>query len=151
MHSDPEVMTDRKTIFVYWIPPVAWMVFISPVNALLTSQRTSSFFMPLIAWLLPQASLHMTATLHILLRKTGHFLEYALLAFLLFRAFRGGRQAFELTWIVYAGLISLGYSALDEYLQTFTLTRTGSLYDWIIDASGIACSLGLLVWKKRRV
>jgi VanZ family protein len=136
--------------FIYWLPPVAWMIFISPVNALLTSQTTSSLIMPLIAWLLPEASRHMMETLHILLRKTGHFLEYAFLAFLLFRAFRGRENAFQFTWILCAALISLGYSALDEYLQTFTSARTGSFYDWLIDASGIACSLGILIRKHKK-
>jgi VanZ family protein len=92
----------------------------------------------------------MVETLHGLLRKAGHFLEYAFLAFLLFRAFRGRGKPFRYTWILYAGLISLGYSALDEYLQAFIPARTGSFFDWIIDASGIACSLGILMIRGKR-
>lgn len=143
-------MMDLRNALIYWLPPLAWMIFISPMNDLLTSHSTSSLIMPLIAWVFPDASRHTSEALHILLRKTGHFLEYAFLAFLLFRGFRGSKKTYQFTWILYAGLISLGYSALDECLQTFIPARTGSFYDWLIDSSGIACSLGILSWKKKR-
>jgi len=143
-------MTTLRNALVYWLPPVVWMIFISPVNDLLTSHSTSSLIMPLITWLLPHASRHTADTLHILLRKAGHFVEYAFLAFLLFRGFRGIKKTYQYTWILYAGLISLGYSAMDEYMQTFIPARTGSFYDWLIDSSGIACSLAILSWKNKR-
>lgn len=143
-------MINLRNALIYWLPPAVWMIFISPLNNLLTAHSTSSLIMPLIAWLLPDASRHVSETLHILLRKTGHFLEYAFLAFLLFRGFRGSNKSFQFIWLLYAGLISLGYSALDEYMQTFVPGRTGSFYDWLIDASGIACSLGIILSKNKR-
>jgi VanZ family protein len=39
---------------------------------------------------------------------------------------------------------------MDEYIQTFIPARTGSFYDWLIDSSGIACSLAILSWKNKR-
>jgi VanZ family protein len=39
---------------------------------------------------------------------------------------------------------------MDEYMQTFIPARTGSFYDWLIDSSGIACSLAILSWKNKR-
>jgi VanZ family protein len=143
-------MTTLRNALVFWLPPVLWMIFISPVNDLLTSHSTSSLIMPLITWLLPRASQHTSETLHILLRKTGHFLEYAFLAFLLFRGFRGSKKTLQFTWILYAGLISLGYSAMDEYMQTFIPTRTGSFYDWLIDSLGILFALGILSGKHKK-
>ena len=143
-------MTTLRNALVFWLPPVLWMVFISPVNDLLTSHSTSSLIMPLITWLLPRASQHTSETLHILLRKTGHFLEYAFLAFLLFRGFRGSKKTLQFTWILYAGLISLGYSAMDEYMQTFIPTRTGSFYDSLIDSLGILFALGILSGKHKK-
>jgi VanZ family protein len=139
-----------KNAVIYWLPPIIWMLFISPLNGLLTSHSTSSFVMPLITLLLPQASLNTAETIHIILRKTGHFLEYAFLAFLLFRALSSGGTNVQFSHILYAALISFGYSALDEYLQTFTPARTGSALDWLIDASGIACSLVILSIRKMR-
>ena len=143
-------MTTLRNALVFCLPPVLWMIFISPVNDLLTSHRTSSLIMPLITWLLPRASQHTSETLHILLRKTGHFLEYAFLAFLLFRGFRGSKKTLQFTWILYAGLISLGYSAMDEYMQTFIPARTGSFYDWLIDSLGILFALGILSGKHKK-
>jgi VanZ family protein len=143
-------MTTLRNALVFWLPPVLWMIFISPVNDLLTSHSTSSLIMPLITWLLPRASQHTSETLHILLRKTGHFLEYAFLAFLLFRGFRGSKKTLQFTWILYAGLISLGYSAMDEYMQTFIPARTGSFYDWLIDSLGILFALGILSGKHKK-
>lgn len=143
-------MINLRNTSIYWLPPVAWMIFISPVNDLLTSHSTSSLIMPLLTWLFPDASRHTSETLHILLRKAGHFVEYAFLAFLLFRGFRGSKKTLQFTWILYAGLISLGYSAMDEYMQTFIPARTGSFCDWLIDSSGIACSLAILSWKNKR-
>jgi len=143
-------MTTLRNALVFWLPPVLWMIFISPVNDLLTSHSTSSLIMPLITWLLPRASQPTSETLHILLRKTGHFLEYAFLAFLLFRGFRGSKKTLQFTWILYAGLISLGYSAMDEYMQTFIPARTGSFYDWLIDSLGILFALGILSGKHKK-
>jgi VanZ family protein len=133
----------------YWLPPLLWMLFISPLNGILTSHNTSSFVMPLITWLLPDAGMHAAETIHIILRKAGHFLEYAFLALLLFRAFSRRGKTFRLNYIFYAGLISLGYSALDEYLQTFIPARTGSFRDWVIDASGVVCALGILAIRNK--
>lgn len=143
-------MIDIRNTLITWLPPVLWMLFISPFNGLLTSHSTSSIVMPFITWLLPQASLNTAETVHMLMRKTGHFLEYAVLASLLFRAFGGKGKPFRFSYILYAGLISLGYSALDEYLQTFIPARTGAVRDWLIDASGVVCALGILSIRTKR-
>lgn len=137
-------------MLIYWIPPLAWMIFISPLNSLLTTRETSAVFLPLLSWVLPHLTPETKATLHVIFRKMGHFLGYALLASLLFRAFRGGAKTLRFSPVVAAGLISLGYAALDEYLQTLIPARTGSFYDWIIDSCGIASALSILLWKKKR-
>lgn len=142
-------MREKRNAVIYWLPPVLWMLFISPINELLTSHSTSSFVIPLITWLWPQASQNAVEGIHIILRKTGHFLEYALLAFLLLRAFSKGGRAYRLSYIFYAAIISIGYSAMDEYLQTFIPARTGSARDWLIDISGVAFSLGILSIRKK--
>jgi VanZ family protein len=138
---------------LYWLPPIAWMIIISPFNALLASESTSSFLMPLLQWLLPFASQSTVEIIHLLIRKTGHFLEYAFLALLLVRAFRGYKQTWRFQWILYAGLIATGYAAMDEYMQSFMPTRTGAVYDWFIDTSGVCFSLGMvtrkIIWSNR--
>ena len=82
-----------KKILSYWLPVIAWMVFINPLNNELTTESTSRFLVPLLQWLFPaadQATIHL---LHIAVRKCVHFFNYAFLAFLLFRAFRAGGEA----------------------------------------------------------
>jgi VanZ family protein len=74
--------------------------------------------------------------LHTIIRKCGHFSEYGFLSYLLFRGIRGRNKRLNLKWITYAGLITIGYGALDEFLQTFISSRTGSAYDWMIDSAG---------------
>lgn len=131
-----------NNLIVYWIPPLIWMIIISPLNGLFTAENTSSFIEPILRWLLPQATSETVHSLHILIRKISHFLEYALLTFLWFRAFRRGSQGIHWKWIAYAGCISIVYAALDELLQAQIPSRTGAVLDWMIDSAGILCMLG---------
>ncbi len=69
-------------------------------------------------------------------RKLIHFAEYALLAFLWWRALvtvtSPGRAA------LFAFLLASGYAATDEYHQTFVEGRHGTPVDWAIDSAGAA-------------
>jgi VanZ family protein len=69
-------------------------------------------------------------------RKLIHVAEYALLAFLWWRALvtvtSPGRAA------LFAFLLSSGYAVTDEYHQTFVEGRHGSPVDWAIDSAGAA-------------
>ena len=139
-----------KTFVIYWLPPLIWMAIIFPSNGYLSSESTSYIIVPLLQWLLPHASQSTIDILHITVRKCAHFFNYAFLAFLLYRAFRAGnRKVWRPQWIVYAGLIAAIYGSLDEYMQTFIPSRTGSVYDWIIDSSGAIFALGTLSLRKK--
>jgi VanZ family protein len=133
-----------KHFLIYWLPPVAWMMFIFPSNAVLTADSTYFFIAPLLRLLFPEAGPQTIETLHILVRKCTHFFNYAFLAFLLFRAFRAGDKEFRLKWIIYAGGIAVAYAALDETAQVIMPARTGSVYDWLIDALGAVVALGVI-------
>jgi VanZ family protein len=70
-------------------------------------------------------------------RKFAHFFEYAVLATLLFRAFKAeSRIAWRFSWASYSFAIVVVWSLLDEFHQTFTSQRGGSIYDSMIDSSG---------------
>lgn len=75
-------------------------------------------------------------------RKIIHFAQYALLAYLWWRALREGlgvRRA-----ALAAFLVTVAYAATDEYHQTFVKGRNGSPVDWAIDTAGAgAASLRL--------
>ncbi|MBM4146888.1 MAG: VanZ family protein [Nitrospira sp.] len=138
-----------KTFIVYWLPPLAWMAFIFPTNESLSSHNTSQIIIPVLKWFLPYAGQATIDALHALIRKFAHFFSYALLAFLLLRAFRGNNSIWRPQWAVYAGLIAIGYGLLDEYAQTFIQSRTGSFYDWLIDSSGVIVMMGLISLKNK--
>lgn len=139
-----------KKLVIYWLPPILWMWFIFPTNDALTVSSTSRIIVPLLMWLFPNADSVTIDSLHILARKSIHFLDYAFLAFLLFRAFRGRNKGWQMRWVSYAGIITIGYSSLDEFFQTLIPSRTGEFSDWIIDAAGAVFALGIITIMKKR-
>jgi len=139
-----------KSFLVYWLPPILWMAFLFPMtNDSLTAESTSSILEPIIRWFFPHANPATVEIIHIVIRKTGHFIEYFVLAFLLFRAFRGNSRIVQMRWIFYAGCIAAGYGALDEFLQTMTPSRSGEVYDWMIDTAGVVAALWIITAKYR--
>jgi VanZ family protein len=89
-------------------------------------------------------------SLHFIIRKAAHFTEYGILALLLFHAFRSGAAtSWKRSWAIYSLLIIVVYALSDEYHQTFTETRVGSIYDSLTDIAGGFTALFLL-WLVRR-
>ena len=78
--------------------------------------------------------------------KPTHFLEFALLGFLLVRGFGvgKGKASFLLAW-----LLAVIYGTVDEYHQSFVEGRIPSALDVLADALGAAAgaAAGLLVEK----
>jgi VanZ family protein len=85
-------------------------------------------------------------------RKFAHFFEYAILASLLFRAFRAESPAlWRFSWTSYSFAIVVVWSLLDEFHQTFTTRRGGSLYDAMIDsAGGLFALLCITIYFRRK-
>ena len=81
-------------------------------------------------------------------RKIIHLFEYALLAFLWWRAFRGrlGSRRAALA----AFLVTVAYAASDEYHQGFVEGRHGSPVDWLIDSAGAGLAALHLAGRERR-
>lgn len=138
-------MSTAKKFFLYGLPPLLWMAFIFPVwNRALGSSRIYETFADVYRWLVPHVSAHALNTAYIIFRKTLHFIEYGFLAFLFYRAFRGGRGPF---WSKRAGLLAaaaaIAYGFLDELLQSFVPNRFGSPFDWAVDTAGILTVVAL--------
>ena len=73
------------------------------------------------------------ALLHLLVRKTAHFSEYALLG----AALRQFLRTFPFRWPgAAAWLAATLYAVLDEWHQTFVAGRSGQLRDICIDSAG---------------
>lgn len=91
-----------------------------------------------------------------LLRKSAHFLEYALLAYLWFRALRGEAAShWKWSWFLVALLATVLWASLDELQQGFISTqRTGSPWDVLIDSSGALSALIVVylvtLWRSTR-
>jgi hypothetical protein len=67
-------------------------------------------------------------------RKLLHFTEYALLAFLWWRALRTRMTTRDAA--VAAFLVTAAYAATDELHQSFVEGRHGTVLDWAIDSAG---------------
>src|SRR5262245_48135533 len=92
--------------------------------------------------------------LHRLTRKAAHLLEYAILAGLLLRAFRAGAMgAWHWHWATRSFMLVALYAGLDEYHQTYTRYRTGTVSDSMLDMVGGLLALGLLwlLWRQHAV
>lgn len=126
----------------YWLPPVVWMGLILLLSSDAGSAvHTRSVLLPILRALLAWATPSQLDTIHGLLRKGAHLTEYAVLAALWFRAFARGRGlgARTATWSALA--IALGWAFVDELLQSWQLSRTGSPTDVAIDAAGAVGAL----------
>jgi VanZ family protein len=127
----------------YWAPPFLWMAAILIFSTdLFSAGNTGGLVAKIIMWLVPAISDEGLQTAHFLIRKAGHFTVYAVLAFLLLRAFRADSPLrWRRQWALYSFFIVGIYALLDEYHQTFTTSRSGSIYDSMIDLTGGACML----------
>jgi VanZ family protein len=72
-------------------------------------------------------------------RKLVHFTEYALLAFLWWRALRTRMSTRAATLAAFG--IASAYAASDELHQTFVHGRHGNPVDWAIDSAGAATAM----------
>jgi VanZ family protein len=127
----------------YWAPPIIWMsaIFFFSTDVF-SGDNTGSLLWKVIGFIYAGVTHELFDSIHFYIRKAAHFSVYAILALLLFRAFRAGDGArWRFRWALSSLLIVFLYALLDEYHQTFTLHRTGSIYDSLIDTSGAMTTL----------
>jgi VanZ family protein len=133
-----------------WLPVVAWMIFIFVGSTdLLSAEHTSRFIGPFLRWFAPDISEATIASIQLVVRKCAHVTEYAILAALLFRAFRQNRPRLGRIFAV-TFFIAAVYAALDEFHQSFVASRIGSPWDVLIDTSGVVIGLALCYGFRRR-
>ncbi len=127
----------RERLWRY-VPLGLWILFISFASTSeFSAVNTSTVLRPLVLWFVPSLNESQLATVHFLLRKLGHFTEYAVLAYLARRAFISSSHEFlRRYWFQAAVLLIVVYALLDEFHQSFVPTRTASIYDSAIDAAG---------------
>ena len=125
-----------------WLPAILWAAVIWTFSTKYFSAEQSGSILSAIAHrFFPSITAETLSLLNHYIRKTAHFTEYFIFCLLLFRAVRGGRKGWRWTWALAAFAIAAGYSALDEFHQSFVPVRTASPYDSLLDSAGAFVSM----------
>jgi VanZ family protein len=145
-------------VFVrYWLPVVLWMSVIFGFSTEAGAPRhTSRIIGPLLRWFNPEISDEAIREVKLVVRKTAHLTEYAILALLVWRArrqpVRGKRRPWRRADAFFAFAIAALFAVTDEWHQSFVPSREGKFLDVLIDSTGAA--LGLIAcwsfgrWRK---
>lgn len=116
------------------------MAFIFTASSdLMSAEHTSRFLVPFLRWLKPDISPPTIVQIHFLIRKGAHLTEYAILAVLLWRAFRFHRSNVRSSLWPQAAIalaVAIIFAAMDEYHQALVPTRGSSPIDVMIDSCG---------------
>jgi VanZ family protein len=146
---------DQKQLLKAWIAAGLWIVLIAiESTSYLSSDNTSRILYPILHFLFGIDPLHF-AILHHYIRKSGHFVGYFMLSFLLFRAWRAtlpSTSLWALRWAGIAFLMSAFVASMDEWHQTFIPSRTGLVSDVFLDSTAalIAQIVIFLFFQARR-
>jgi VanZ family protein len=132
-----------------FLPPLVWTGCIGWFSSdAWSAARTGSLLLPLLKQLIPWAAPELIETLHWVIRKAAHLVEYAILALLWRRAL--APSVGTPGWRLPLALCVLT-AALDELHQATTLTRGASAADVLLDSAGAAMALvALAPWRSKR-
>ncbi len=118
-------------ILTRWLPVVLWAaIILMASNDALSSTSTAGLFQRTFGFSLGFWP-------HAIIRKCGHLFEYAVLALLAWRA--SGRLGVAVA-------VAFFVAVVDETKQSFTLARTGSVWDVLLDTSG--AFLATVAWRR---
>jgi VanZ family protein len=132
---------------------VAWAAFVLFAStANFSASNTSRIIRPLLLWLFPDITEPTLLRVHFFVRKCAHFTEYAVLALLAARAFRtSALSALRRSWWLASFVLVAVVALTDEYHQSFLPSRTGTIYDSLLDMTGGATALAVLaLWLATR-
>ncbi len=114
------------------------------------AEETSRIIGPLLNFFFPGMTEETTGLIHAYVRKSAHFTEYAVLAFLVVRGLVRSSVNVMRDWrFLFAILTVATVASLDEFNQSFEPSRTSSLWDVLLDCSGGIAMLGFLWLIKR--
>lgn len=134
----------------FWGPALLWAAVIYSASGDSKSvQHSSRIIEPFVRWLVPDITDEAVRTTVLLVRKTAHLVEYAILVVLLWRGFRGTvwtkpepRWSRPAAWASILGAMAFAIS--DEFYQTFVPGRQGAVLDVVIDSIGAGA--GMFTW-----
>jgi len=135
-----------------WTSVLCWgaLIWILGGDSVLFSETNDAIF-PWLDWLTGDLDYRTRYRILVAIRKSAHFIEYAILALLTFRA---ALLAARNTQFATAGWIALfivtSLASADEARQAFSPVRTGSPYDILLDVSGgLIAVIGVLIISRR--
>jgi len=134
-------------------PLIIWMaiIFFASTGEF-SASNTTLVIKPLLRWLFPHITDERIVVFHFLLRKVGHFTEYAVLGLLAAHAFiASSHVSLRRHWLSVALFLVCIYAFSDEYHQSFVPTRTASIYDSLLDMLGGVTALVLVAVRRRRL
>jgi len=137
-----------------YAPLVLWIfliMFLSTEQA--SMSNTSRFIRPLLEFIFPDAPEEILIIYQGYIRKLAHFTVYAVLAFWACRAFSSSSvNSLRRSWFIFAFVLIFIVASIDETNQSFLNSRTGSIYDAMLDAAGGLAMILIfyLVTKHRR-
>ena len=135
----------RYVPFFFWL---GLIFFNSSSQA--SASETSRFITPILELLFPDASENTLALYHSYVRKLAHFLEYGALAFFTVRVFWESKVAsLKARWAIISIVVVAVVGGLDELIQSFNPTRTGSISDVLLDCIGGVVVVSVLATYKR--
>ena len=129
---------NERNFLKYWLPVILWVGVIFWMSSdTFSSSNTSRIIEPILRYLRPHISKAHVQLIQGIIRKLAHVSIYFVLSSLLFRAFRSGSKDFKtLRWILYSMITTALVASLDEYHQSFVVSRTASIIDVGIDTLG---------------
>lgn len=140
----------------YWLPVLIWMAIIFGMSTGAgASRNTSRIIGPILRWFNPDIPDETISAIQLVIRKCAHFVEYGILALLLWRArrkpFRGDERPWKRSEALFAFTFAVAFALTDEWHQSFVPSREGALRDVFIDASGAAAALWAAWFAGRRL
>ena len=147
-------MSTNHELLKAWIAAILWLILIAiESTALLSANNTSRILYPILHFLFGM-DWDRFDVWHFYIRKSGHVVGYAMLSFLLFRAWRATLPAktnvkWTLRWARIAILGTALVATLDEWHQSFIPSRTGRWQDVVLDTcAGIAAQILIFLWRE---
>ena len=157
MSSNPRPLSlypSFRSLFHNWWPVAVWLVVIRLESTdYASSANTFGLLYKIVVAIFGPVNPTVLLTLNSVARKSGHFIGYAILSWLVFLAMKYTHRdrlrpllqrrwgtffhdIWQLDWAVIAVLLSLVTAAFDEIHQTGIPSRTGRWQDVMIDTTG---------------
>lgn len=124
----------RRIWLTAYAPLIIWTAVVLGLGSGMGSMsETSRLIRPLLEFFFPTASIETLTIYHGYIRKFAHFVEYAVLAFLAFRALSPFRHKYAMAFGI-AAFVAI----IDEFNQSLNPSRTSSIWDVALDLAGAA-------------